>query len=249
MKKIPFLFLLFTCLFVLCGCFQTSAAIENAGQLAKYESFRFPVKFYIENVTQIYNTTTVETKNKKPTTVLFRRFHQDEEERWMEGLHKYWPELFTKEPGNALKVRFSIEICSQKQEERNISGLLGGVFISSFSFGLFPAVWHEKYRAVLRVQVEALRTRASLLTVKTRTRGNNAFLGLWYTRYLVPKIADTLFETNDSPDSAELRNCRVREDRLKDFLQLFVAELHRFPPEKIQELYLSKKTEKVKLLE
>ena len=248
MRRISFLLLLPVCLLMFCGCYHTSATIVDSGELKEYSSFPFPVKFHIEKITHIPAEKNVSPPNKKPHYYYFRMFHR-EEERWQEGLYKYWPELFSRNPKNALKVRFSLEYRLQEQEERNISGSLSALLLSTLSYGVFPAVWHEKYKSILRVEVEERTKRATVLTVKTRTRGNNAIFGLWGTRYLIPKIPDTLFETNDSWDGIEPHNCRVRDDRLKDFLQLFVAELHSFPPEKIHELYLSRKTEKVKLLE
>ena len=80
----------------------------------------------------------------------------------------------------------------------------------------------------------------------------------WTNLGLAGMLVQTCHRMPELPDAsvagkgggtAEPLLLNVRQGQFRKVLLPLVAELHRVPQEKIQELYLSKKTEKVKLLE
>ena len=226
-------FLIIVCV-MLCslftGCTHSSWTIENAAQLAEYTPYEVPVKFYVRRIDL--------------TSCPYSPFAETEEARWKAGLQKYWPHLFSSVPGEKLTVSLTLIQRAQWDFDPPAGTYLAGL-LSLGTLGLLPysESWGRTWD--LKIQIEDIVEEKSLNAL-TYQRGNFGILSFLKTRKLLPEQKDS-FAGIDRQFGVNAY--KIREDRLKDFLQIFVAALHSFQREKIQELYLARKTKMVKFLE
>ena len=219
------------------GCFHTDGAMKDLKTVSQYNPFCFPVKFYVERI---------ELQNYDDTVT--RLFKIEEAEKWRSGLLRFYPEFFSAGPDNALPVTFSITPDHLGTRYNLAGGAL--VLLSLVSLGIIPI--SNDFDGWIGVSVrlgsgESVTLREEQWSVSWRNRCNMGIIGIFLpTRYLLTKLPDAIFE-NQSGDIP--MDSMVRDDRLKDFLGLFVAALHRLPPDKVQELYLSRMKRRTQLLE
>ena len=238
--------LILTCgamlLTALCGCRYPECVSarweENVN--TTYPVYRFPVKFYVESITP-----------EKPEANIPGGgcyLNPAEAEKLRAGLLKYWPELFSASPENSLRVQIKLTPPISKKLTASLTQSLTGLLSFLGSLGVFPAV--ENYTAELAVglSVEDL-SQNSNLPMRFRSWSNLGMLGMLLpTCHLMPELPDTALAGKAGGMAGPLL-LNVRNEQLREVLLPIVAELHRLPPDKIQELYLSRKTTKINLLE
>jgi hypothetical protein len=211
------------------GCEYVSFALPEEVPEEQSKKLTCPVKFYLEDI-EMDLLPSFQWKN---GTL----------EQWREALVRYWPELFSRTPEQALKTRFSIGWGTaanvQLSTEQRISHI-----VSLLSLGLVPSVKNGIYEVKRGVQVEDLEIVKSQ-KLEYRIRGNYGLFFFCGTCFLFQEHPRTMFRAFYGTE----QEFSIPDKNLKNFLQLFVAELHRLPPDKIQELYLSRKTAHVELLE
>ena len=221
-----------TAVFLCCGCAYTQGTFEKAEKITRYQPYPVPVKFYVEAIKL------VNSSDKKQC------FPEAEASRWKNELLNHYPELFSPTPENALKVRFTLYVSNYAVDVSPVAPLL--VLISLPTLGLLPIQNKFTMVSTLTTIIEG-KPSSQDTSLKLNCRGNIGILGaILPTRYLLPEQKDHLFT---SDDIGAQQNFTVPDHKMKLFLRVFVAQLHRMKTEEIWKLYTSKYSKPTKLLE
>ena len=227
MKKTIILhFILCAILFYLCGCFHTSGTIVNMEHYIKKSSvpLKYPLKFYISSI-------------KCMPSSIGRFFTEQETNRWRDGLIKFWPDRFVVTPSEGLNIDIYIFNHLGLGDKTNAFS----AFLMGGTFGIIPYVSNYSRDITILIKIGNF-THNTRLTTDCRDRGWFIFPFFYW---LIPEKGNKIFT---STTIQELSPCSIEDERLKDFLSIFVAELHNLQTKELLELYLSQ-TQKTVLLE
>lgn len=221
-----------TAVFLCCGCIYTQGTFEKTEKLSRYQSYRVPVKFYVSDIIFI--------KGRDGKTC----FTETEATRWKTQLLHHYPEIFSPVPEKALKVKFSFYVSNYAEDVSPLAPAL--LLLSLPTLGFLPIINNFIMDSYLETTVEERKVKQNT-TLKLHCRGNFGILGMILpTRLLLPEQKESLFETENL---GARNNFTVPERNMKRFLRVFVAQLHRLKQEEIWQLYTSKYSDKVNLLE
>lgn len=211
------------------GCEYLSFALPQEKPEVQIKKLTYPIKFYLESL--------------EMDSLPSFQWEENTLARCREALVYHWPELFSKTPEQALKIRFSIGWETGKTS--NVSAAQRILPIASLlSLGLIPSINDNTQEVGIGIQIKDLEI-YDTQKMEYRVRGNYGLFFFLGTCFLLPEHPHSIFRAfyGFEPEFS------IPDENLKKFLQIFVNKLHRFPPDKIQELYLSQKTSKSKLLE
>ena len=214
-------FLIFFTSILWSGCVDLSARLEYQNPPEK--SFqKLPFKFYVQDV----SLGNLSVRSSERTGRLFSR---------------YWPELFTDNPENALIVSYGLRINSRDNFDPDAFFSLA---LSFFSYGILPAFDNYVTQAHIAVVIENSFNKTYNLLETGRRATNAGVFAILSTKSLIPKVQGAVFGKSFGDKSLT-----VFRNREKAFLQLFVDALCSFPKNKILEYYFSNKTDVKKLLD
>lgn len=205
----------------------------------QYSKYSVPVKFYIEKIS---------LEKPEVYTPAICYLNPAETAKWREELIKNWPEFFSAFPEKALRLQIKITPSGQHEELTPALQCFTGLLSFICTLGIFPAVKNYAEIQNLQLSVENI-SKESQLKMNFRSWTNLGLAGmLLQTCHSMPELPDALVAGKCGGISKPLL-LNVRQEHFRKMLLPLVAALHRFPPEMIQELYLSRKTEKTTLLE
>ena len=230
-----------TVIFMISGCrYPENVSARWADDVnLQYSKYNVPVKFYIENIS---------LEKPEAYTPAICYLNPAETAKWREELNKNWPEFFSATPENALKLQIKITPSGQREALSPALQCFTGLLSFICTLGIFPAVENYAEFQVLRLSVENI-SRESQLKMYFRSWTNLGLAGmLVQTCHSMPELPDASVAGKGGGTAGPLL-LNVRQGQFRKVLLPLVAELHSFPQEKIQELYLSRKTEKTTLLE
>lgn len=221
-------------IFFFTGCSHTSGKFENPEAMAAYQPFSVPVKFYVEKVEV--------TPKQQSDLTLFREQSTLEIQN---AFVKFYPQFFAQSPENALPVSFRIIPTYYVQPDHPVLAPFT-VLCSLFSGGLLPVTntFTMETDIIVELNDHSVKIPAP---VRCFAKGNIGPLALLLpTHVLIPSWGDKLFESSALTSSDSFR---VLPEKMKDFLSVLVAALHKLPEDKVQKLYLMKNSPATKLLE
>jgi hypothetical protein len=210
-------FLLLICssciLFYSTGCISYSGSLEHTGtKIANPEKIKFPAKLYVKTYQE--NTPFLSLEER-------RNFNRN--------FCKYFPELFSATPENALQINIKF-VNKQQSSSASFTEILGAA-ATFMTLGIAPAMQDVEYKVALEIEIENINYSADA-KFTNRARAIAGILGFVGTRYLLPDLKKSWFYSESM-----LPHFLVREECRKDFLQFIVDAIYRIPPEKLQQLY------------
>lgn len=214
------------------GCVYTQGTFSDEKNITRYKPYELPIKFYIEDISF--------TKARNGLTF----FSEAEAERWKNQLGKYYPQVFSNSPEQALKVKFIFKASSYAKNVPAYAPLT--MLLSLPTLGLIPGINKFDMDSSLQTIIEDVE-KTTQFSLKFYARGNIGIIGLLLpTRFLLPSAKNSLFT---SKSWSAIHDYTVEEEKMKSFLKIFVAQIYSFPKEKIWILYNSKFGKNVQLLE
>ena len=217
-------------LVVFCGCATYSNGFEKVttgnGKVQKYP---LPVKFYLKSFQELESS-------EYPRRV----FERQDIRNLREELCRYWPDIFTNSPKNAIQIEFIVTPGAVKSE-MTFGEITGAVF-SFLTLGLVPAQQNAEQVIPFEVRLEHLSRKWDMKLLR-KSRGGLGLFCIFYTRFLLPDLEYNWLEGEWG------LQLRLRPEHRKDFWQLFLNELYCFPKEEIIKIHTSQKTKEMQLLE
>lgn len=259
MKKIVLSFCGTVWLGLFCGCIDVTASFKGieAADYNKTPNYKVPVKFYLQELyfadfsQAIFSDTLAKAQHKRDADIVkFMTnygsvFKAEEREKLRKDIVRYFPGIFTEDPQDGLTCRIIIYNDAQPEEHNYWSnhGLLG--IFSFISLGLLPWKQEKTQNLIFKIQIEEL-SGSTKLPLFMKYRNSAGILGILGLQYLLSPAENAWFY-GDSERAFNVLN--IKEQHRKDFAALIVSEFCKISKDKVEELYLSRKTQKSRLLE
>lgn len=239
-KSIVCQFVASAVLLLTCGCI-IEGGIEDLTENEVVLPTGYTVKFYINSI-QRKSFDSLHSNYKSPIRTDEDYFLAGEEEsKIRQGLLRYYPQLFSLKTENALKAdiylygdRKNIDLYQYPTGEQLL------LFFTLGTLGLIPGKETRPQQIRIEVEVAGIKRMTEYKLIRLNK------IGTFGTNTLIASPPNPWFYIDSGTDASPMN---IKQEHMKDFVNLLVREFLRLPQEKITELYLSQKTREIKLLE